>query len=149
MAESYAVTLHIWGGASTTLPCVFGGGKEKKERDERAQAELDRLLALAPDELAVEVLPALASEKLYHRVGAVSVQDIRKQVMADFPSSFKVNSGPLLIPVREALQRLEHDNLVLQMASSNVDASTRWRITPAGKEAVEAGDVAARLSAGT
>jgi hypothetical protein len=35
------------------------------------------------------------------------------------------------------------------MASSNVDASTRWRITPTGEEALAAGDVAIRLSAAT
>jgi hypothetical protein len=135
-------------GSSTKLPPVFGRGKEKQERDERAQAELDRLLALDPDGLAVEVLPALTSEKLYHPVGGVDIKAIRKQMMSAYPSSFKVNPGPLLIPIREALQRLAHADLVLQTASSSVDGSTNWRVTPTGKEAVEAGDVAARLGSG-
>jgi hypothetical protein len=48
---------------------------------------------------------------------------------------------------REGLQRLEHANLVMQMASSNVDSSTRWRITKTGEEALAAGDAAAKLAA--
>jgi hypothetical protein len=53
----------------------------------------------------------------------------------------------LLIPVREGLQRLEHANLVMQMASRSVDSSTRWRITKTGEEALAAGDAAAMLTA--
>ena len=52
-----------------------------------------------------------------------------------------------MIPIREGLQRLEHANLVMQMASSNVDASTHWRITKTGEEALAAGDAAAKLAA--
>jgi hypothetical protein len=127
---------------------VFGRGKEKKEREEREQAEIDRLVALTPDCLALEILPALASDQLKDRLTGVRVQEIVKQMLGDFGSSWTVNTGVLLIPVREGLQRLEHADLVLQMASSNVDAATNWRITKAGEEAVAAGDAAARLSAG-
>ncbi|MCW2978349.1 MAG: hypothetical protein JWO14_76 [Solirubrobacterales bacterium] len=64
-----------------------------------------------------------------------------------FGSSMRVNPGVLLIPIREGLQRLEHANLVMQMASSNVDSSSRWRITKTGEEALAAGDAAAKLAA--
>jgi hypothetical protein len=82
------------------------------------------------------------------RLNGARVQEIVKQMLDGFGSSWTVNTGVLLIPIREGLQRLEHANLVLQMASSNVDAATNWRITKAGEEAVAAGDAAARLSAG-
>jgi hypothetical protein len=51
----------------------------------------------------------------------------------------------LLIPVREALQRLEHANFVMQMASSPVDSGTRWRISSTGRQAVADGDAAQSL----
>jgi hypothetical protein len=75
------------------------------------------------------------------------VQEISKQMLDGFDSSMRVNPGVLLIPIREGLQRLEHANLVMQMASSNVDSSTRWRITKAGEEALASGDAGARLAA--
>jgi hypothetical protein len=128
---------------------VFGRGKEKQARDERAQGEVDRLKGLAPDQMAAEILPALATDDLKAKLTGARVQEIRKQMLDGFEGSMRVNTGVLLIPVREGLQRLEHANLVLQMASSNVDASTKWRITPTGEEVLAAGDVAARLSAAT
>jgi hypothetical protein len=35
----------------------------------------------------------------------------------------------------------------MEMASSNVDSSSRWRITKTGEEALAAGDAAAKLAA--
>jgi hypothetical protein len=126
---------------------MFGRGKEKRAREQQAQEEVERLKGLAPEQLALEVLPALGSDQLKGRLTGVRVQAIVKQMLDGFGSSWSVNTGVLLIPVREALQRLEHANLILQMASSNVDSSTNWRITKAGEEALAAGDAAAKLTA--
>lgn len=121
--------------------------EEKRAQEGQAQEEIDRLKGLAPEQLAAEILPAMASDDVKAKLSGARVQEISKGMLDGFGSSMRVNPGVLLIPIREGLQRLEHANLVMQMASSNVDASTRWRITKAGEEALAAGDVAAKLAA--
>ena len=107
-------------------------------------AALDRLTALSPDALAVEVLPALGSEALKAKFGGVPDAEICKALLGGFGGSLNVNTFGLRLPVREALQRLEHANLVMQMASG-VDQSMRWRITTAGEQALSEGSAAAKL----
>lgn len=119
---------------------------EKQAREGQAQEEIERLQGLGPEELAVEILPAMGSDAVKSKLTGARVQEISKGMLDGFGSSMRVNPGVLLIPIREGLQRLEHANLVMQMASSNGDASTRWRITKAGEEALAAGDTAAKLA---
>jgi hypothetical protein len=121
--------------------------EEKRAREGQAQEEIDRLQGLAPEQLAAEILPVLASDGVKSKLTGARVQEISKGMLDGFGSSMRVNPGVLLIPIREGLQRLEHANLVMQMASSNVDSSTRWRITKTGEEALAAGDAAAQLAA--
>ena len=121
--------------------------EEKRAREGQAQEEIERLQGLAPEQLAAEILPVMGSDDLKSKLTGARVQEISKGMLDGFGSSMRVNPGVLLIPIREGLQRLEHANLVMQMASSNVDASTRWRITKAGEEALAAGDAAAKLAA--
>jgi hypothetical protein len=121
--------------------------EEKRAREQQAQEEIDRLKGLAPEQLAAEILPILASDDLKSKLTGARVQEISKGMLDGFGGSMRVNPGVLLIPIREGLQRLEHANLVMQMASSNVDSSTRWRITKSGEEALASGDAAARLAA--
>jgi hypothetical protein len=121
--------------------------EEKRAREGQAQEEIDRLKGLAPEQLAVEILPVLVSDDLKSKVIGARVQEISKGMLNGFGSSMRVNPGQLLIPIKEGLQRLEHANLVMQMASSSVDASTRWRITKTGEETLAAGDAAAKLAA--
>jgi hypothetical protein len=121
--------------------------EEKRAREGQAQEEIDRLKGLAPEQLAAEILPVMGSDDLKSKLSGARVQEISKGMLDGFGSSMRVNPGVLLIPIREGLQRLEHANLVMQMASSNVDASTHWRITKAGEEALAAGDAAAKLAA--
>jgi hypothetical protein len=121
--------------------------EEKQAREGQAQAEIDRLKGLAPEQLAAEILPVMGSDDLKAKLTGARVQEISKGMLDGFGSSMRVNPGVLLIPIREGLQRLEHANLVMQMASSNVDASSRWRITKTGEEALAAGDAAAKLAA--
>jgi hypothetical protein len=120
---------------------------EKRAREGQAQEEIDRLKGLGPEQLAAEILPVMASDDLKSKLSGARVQEISKGMLDGFGSSMRVNPGVLLIPIREGLQRLEHANLVMQMASSNVDSSTRWRITKTGEEALAAGDAAAKLAA--
>jgi hypothetical protein len=121
--------------------------EEKRAREGQAQEEIDRLKGLAPEQLAAEILPVMGSDDLKSKLSGARVQEISKGMLDGFGSSMRVNPGVLLIPIREGLQRLEHANLVMQMASSNVDSSSRWRITKTGEEALAAGDAAAKLAA--
>jgi hypothetical protein len=121
--------------------------EEKRAREGQAQEEIDRLKGLAPEQLAAEILPVMGSDDLKSKLSGARVQEISKGMLDGFGSSMRVNPGVLLIPIREGLQRLEHANLVMEMASSNVDASSRWRITKTGEEALGAGDAAAKLAA--
>jgi hypothetical protein len=121
--------------------------EEKRAREGQAQEEIDRLKGLAPEQLAAEILPVMGSDDLKAKLTGARVQEISKGMLDGFGSSMRVNPGVLLIPIREGLQRLEHANLVMQMASSNVDSSSRWRITKTGEEALAAGDAAAKLAA--
>jgi hypothetical protein len=110
-----------------------------------AQTEIDRLKSLTPQRLATEVLPTLNSDALKGQSGGARVQAICKELLDGLGSPFSVNPGVLLLPVREALQRLEHANLVIQ-TSSGIDSASRWRITPTGVQAITNGDTAIRLS---
>lgn len=126
----------------------FRRSEEQKAREAQAQEEIDRLQGLSAEQLAAEILPVMVSDDLKGKLIGARVQEISKGMLDGFGSSMRINPGVLLISVREGLQRLEHANLVMQMASSNVDSSTRWRITKTGEETLAAGDVAAKLAAG-
>src|SRR6516164_9394314 len=117
---------------------VFRKRAEKRAREAAIQAEIDRLKALGPEALAVEVLPILAAEAAKKsRVGHLYVSDICRELVGTV--SGRVNLA-LKQPVREALQRLEHANLVLQMTSAETGSS--WRITREGEQAAAAGSIA-------
>jgi hypothetical protein len=123
----------------------FARREEKRAREAAIQAEVDRLKALSPETLAVEVLPILATEAAKKsRVGHLYVSDICRELVGTV--SGRVNLA-LKQPVREALQRLEHANLVLQVAQPEM--GTSWRITGEGEQAVAAGNVADKLGPST
>jgi len=118
---------------------------EKRAREAAIQAEVDRLQALSPEALAVEVLPILAAEAAKKsRVGHLYVSDICRELVGTV--SGRVNLA-LKQPVREALQRLEHANLVVQIASG--EGGSSWRITTEGERAAAAGNIADKLGPST
>ena len=116
---------------------------EKRAREAAIQAEVDRLKALGPDALAVEVLPILAAAAPKSTAGRVYVQEICRELVGTV--SGRANLA-LNQPVREALQRLEHANLVLQVPETGTSS---WRITTEGEQAVGAGNIADKLGPST
>lgn len=110
---------------------LFRKSPEKRAQEAAVQEEIDRLKALSPDALAIKILPAMGSKELTKKVTGVRVQEVSKAVLGGFGGSLSVNTGVLLLRIKEALQRLEHANLIMQMASG-VDQSTKWRITTTG-----------------
>jgi hypothetical protein len=109
-----------------------------------AEAEIARLKALAPDELAAQVLPGLGPD------GPGNGYSVRPQQLCDylvrsFPEAGQLNTLILMTPVWEALQRLEELGLV---APVSVTRSPVWHLTQLGKATIADGTVRARLAGG-
>jgi hypothetical protein len=115
---------------------------EDQARNARAAAELDRLMALPPEALAVEVLPAMrAAIEENGDDGAGQIINLQAELMSAF-YPYDLDTRAMSHAIDEAVQRLEHANLVVR---SNSDADF-WRITRLGQQVLAAGDVAARLA---
>jgi hypothetical protein len=76
-----------------------------------AQAEIERLKALSPEELAVLVLPGLGPEGVAPGRN-LRVQQLCEHLLRDFPGIGQTKPLQLLAPVRRALERLENAGLV-------------------------------------
>ena len=120
---------------------LFQKNEEKAAREAAAFAELERLRALAPDELALEVLPALGPDGP-RGARLVRVQDICKWLMRSHRAGLKASPMQLLAVVREALQRLEHADLVWSRQS---DGPSLWKLTRLGEQAISGGTAAQHL----
>jgi hypothetical protein len=118
---------------------LFGNKEAKNAGRAAAQGELDRLMALQPEALALEVLPALGALK-QQRKARNKVQSICKE-LGSF--SLSVNYLQLLVPVKEALQRLQNSNLVTM--SHDPQGSTLWDISSTGEQALADGTAAQKL----
>ena len=134
---------------------LFRRGEEKRE-ERRAQAarlqgEVDRVTALSPEALAVEVLPIIVTESAKSKFVGVKLDEICKELLGGLRASFHVSVFGLKLqlkqPLFEALQRLEPANLVLQLRSG--EGATYWRITAEGEHAIAAGNVADKLGLAT
>ena len=119
---------------------LFWKNEDKAAREEAAFAELDRLRSLAPDDLALEVLPALGPDGP-RGARFVRVQDICKWLMRSHRVGLKASPMQLLIVVREALQRLEHADLVWSQQGEH----GLWKLTRLGEQALSGGTAAQHL----
>jgi hypothetical protein len=129
---------------------LFRRTRERAARDAAALAELDRLKALSPDELAVEVLPALGPDGA--RSGRLArARDVCLWLMRSHCVGFNASPLQLVSAVLKALRRLEHVGLA---CSTESDMPTRWKLTRQGEQALADGTAAqwlavlGRLSAG-
>jgi hypothetical protein len=106
--------------------------------DAAALAKYEELRALTP----AQPLPALGAEGIPHARGGVAPQALCKWLLEDTPGAGKYNPLQLLLPVREAPQRLEHASLV---TCSGRDRATVWRITELGETSLTDGSVEIRV----
>jgi len=117
------------------------GNKEKKEAEKaETQAAIDRLIALPPAELALQVMPALGpgGPRGQGPNHGPNILQIMMFVVQDIPRGAS-HLKELDEPVREALQVLEHAELALRTTRSN--AGTWWSATRAGEAALADGTV--------
>jgi hypothetical protein len=108
---------------------LFRKSEEKLALEAAAQAEIDRLKALGPEELAVLVLPGLGPEVTAPGVN-LRVQQLCEYLLREFPGIGQTKPLQLMARVRRALERLEDAELVSSM--SIVERSPLWRITDRG-----------------
>jgi hypothetical protein len=152
------------GGLVKALPAVEGGGiassgarrhasrvvrlfrksEEKVALEAAAQAEIERLKALSPEELAVMVLPGLGPEDAGPGRN-LRVQQLCEYLLRDFPGIGQTRPLQLMAPVRRALERLEAAELVSSM--SIIERSPLWRITDRGLSVLAEGTTARHLAA--
>jgi len=116
---------------------LFRKSEGKAAREHAAFAELERLRSLSPDELALEVLPALRPDGA-RRGRFVRLQDVCKWLMRSHRVGLKASPMQLLAVVREALQRLEHADLVWAGRDQSGGPSL-WKLTRLGDQALAEG----------
>jgi hypothetical protein len=125
---------------------LFGNREEKAAKEAEAQAELDRLTALAQPELGGEIARAFAPDglgtKSGHRQGPIEVTN---WLMSSYSSKAKFTQ-PLLRPVMEGLQALENAGLVESRGFGDKGAASTYHLTTAGEQALADGSVAKCLS---
>jgi hypothetical protein len=108
-----------------------------------AQAEIERLKALGPEDLAVLVLPGLGPEGVAPGRN-LRVQQLCEHLLRDFPGIGQTKPLQLLAPVRRALERLENAGLV--SSRSFVERSPLWLITDRGARVLAEGTAAQHLA---
>jgi hypothetical protein len=122
---------------------LFGNRDEKAAKGAAAQAETDRLVGLSAADLAIEVLPALGPEGINagsgHRQGPVEVTN---WLLAPFSKSVKYRQ-PVLGPVIEGLQVLEHAGLVERRSFGG---GSTYHATRLGETALAEGSVRSYLT---
>jgi hypothetical protein len=118
----------------------FGNREAKAAQAEAAQAETDRLVALPVADLAAEIMPAFGPDGLQTRSGhRQGPMEITSWLLASFPGKVKYRQ-PLLGPVIEGLQALEHAGLVERRSFGGGTAST-YHASRLGQTALDEGSV--------
>ena len=120
---------------------IFRRNEEKAARKQAAKGEIERLRALAADDLAVDVLPGLGPDGPTHAT-SMRVQQLCEYLLRDYPGAGQMDTLNLMSRVNRALDRLESAGLVEPIS---VTRSPVWRITPLGESALADGDVRDRL----
>jgi hypothetical protein len=112
---------------------LFRKGEDKAEQDAAGAAELERLTALSPVELAAEIMPAFGPDGPRSSGGLNAVQ-IAQWLMASYTRSPGLK--PLLPPIQKATQALENVGLVEQKQSGLGTGSSSAKATPLGERAL-------------
>jgi hypothetical protein len=109
--------------------------------DGAAQMEVDRLVALEPEDLAVELMPAFGPDgaKSRGRIGTGPLQVIEWLMK---PVGRGVSTKPLVPVVLAGLQALEHAGLVQERTSGVGTGARFYSLTPRGETALADGSAA-------
>ncbi len=116
---------------------LFGNKEEKRAQDAAAEAEVQRLIGLPVEDLAAEILPAFGPDGPGKGEKSINILQIASFMVRDFPRGAS-HIRPLLEPLREGVQRLEHCELVRTQVQSG--AGGRTTITRRGLDAIASGN---------
>ncbi len=116
---------------------LFGNREEKRAQEAAAQAEADRLLALPLEDFAAEMLPAFGPDGPGKGEKSLNILQIGSFLMRRHPRGAS-HIRPLLDPIRDAAQRLEHANLIRNQVLGTGGA--RLAVTQLGLEAIASGN---------
>jgi hypothetical protein len=108
-----------------------------------AQAEIERLKVLSPEELAVLVLPGLGPDGVAPGRN-LRLQQLCEYLLRDFPGIGQARPLQLMARVRRALERLEEADLV--SSRSIAERSPLWLITDRGVSVLAEGTAAQHLA---
>jgi hypothetical protein len=122
---------------------LFGNKADKEAKGAATQAESKRLAALPVHELAAEVMPAFGPNgidaKSGHRQGPMEAV---AWLLPDAPVKYR---QPILGPVIEALDVLEHANLVTRGSFGSKGKASTYHASRLGETALTDGTVRTQL----
>jgi len=122
---------------------LFGNREQKAADEAAAAAEAARLTGLSPSELAVELMPVFGpgGPKASAGTGGLNLLQIGIALMEKFPRGVS-QLRQLEQPMREALQVLEHSELI---SRTTIRTGTWFSVTRLGESALADGSVASHV----
>jgi hypothetical protein len=117
---------------------MFRNSEDKRVQEEAAKAEVERLCGLPVADLAADVMPVFGPDGPDPKGGnGVPVVEVMSYAARPIPRG-DLHLMPLAVPVREAMQALEHASLIsLELAVHG----GRMHITRLGRKALAEGNV--------
>jgi hypothetical protein len=124
---------------------LFKKSEAKAAEEAAATAEADRLGALAPSDMAVELMPAFGPDGPKGRGpnGAINILQVGIALLDKIPRGMS-HMSQLQEPIREGLQVLEHAELVLRTTRQS---GTWYNATSLGETALAEGTVEQSIQA--
>jgi hypothetical protein len=116
---------------------LFRKSEKKVAAEAAMQAEIERLKALSVEDLAVALLPGWGPDGANQRT-SLRVQQLCNYLVRDFPGAGQQKPLLLMTRVNEALEKLEHAELV---SSISHQRSPVWRITRLGVSTLAEGTI--------
>jgi hypothetical protein len=123
---------------------LFGKKMDKAANAEEANAEVERLTALAAEELGVKLIDAFGVDGAPKKNGQTAPMQIIQWLMASQPRG--ANLKPLVPAVLAGLQALENAGLLTHRTSGTGSGGQQFFLTPAGEQALADGSARAQIA---
>jgi hypothetical protein len=123
---------------------LFGKKTDRAADEQAANAEVERLTALASEELGVELIDAFGADGASKKNGRTAPMQIIQWLMASQPRG--ANLKPLVPAVLAGLQALENAGLLAHTMSGTGSGGQQFFLTPAGEQALADGSARAQLA---
>jgi hypothetical protein len=119
---------------------LFGNKEEKAGKEAAGAAEVERLVGLSADDLAVELMPAFGPDgaKAKGKQGTPPMQIIQ-WLMSDFP--YHPSLKPLVDSVLAALERMVATGLLSRSTSGIGTGAQSFKLTPLGESTLADGSI--------